>query len=563
MTSCAPCDLITCPRIKRNIILAQLKDISPQTRSALRKLDPLTVLAVSIFPPNCIAQNENPKTNADLTTKEVDLGWVKVGEGFSDWKKTRQREFRKKVSPEFSSRVLHDDDFFGEYKCLEKLTFGGMKSTLLFPMKDSAVFITAEEAQLIAKDLDLVEGKALPVSYDTHFDMLSDESFSRIFFYSLGAPLIAVQKKNDPAVNSRFGPFVVDMPLQNLKMRRNYRPYGARIHFGEDQMPTAIFDYAEDKYFEPGEEGWDESKLLAKVTSFTLVTAREHLIWCHLVLSNTITTASTLKLAPSHPLRRLLTIFTYGATKVNLNAFGTLVTEEGILHRSTGLQYESLQEVFDQAYEQCNIYQPFTEHELAPEVAKLAEDGKFPYITEGREYWNIVYEFVTAWIGRSGDKARDEQAMAFYKYVQQSTKGQSYELPDYTSDEDMIKLITQSIFTVTAYHELIGCVVDYIKLPSRAGFRVTKDDKEIDIDIQSWLLGAIIGAATSVRMPALMKPFDNFFGAGGAPMWERELWSVFIHDLGVQSKNVQAADSERSIEFKYFDPARFECSVSV
>lgn len=565
MTSPFTCtDMLTCPGIKNNIILASLKDISPSTRSILAKMDPFTVLIAKTLPPNIIKEIENSQTNDDITTGEVDLGWKKSGEDFSDWKKTKQREFIKYVSPKFKTKVLREDDFYGELTLLERAGQWAMTSAFVFPMHDSAVFITDKEATQLAVDLDLVEGIALPDSYNTGFDMISDESFSRIFFYSLGAPLIAVQKANDPAVNKDFGPFVVDMPMQKLKVRRYYRPYGARIHFDEDQMPTAIFDYALDKYFKPGEEGWNNAKSLAKVTSLTLITAREHLIWCHFVLSNTITTVSTLKLAPSHPLRRLLTIFTYGATEINHTAFGTLVVETGNFHRGTGFEYESLKEVFDMAYEQCNIYQPFTEHKLAPEVAKLADVGKFPYITEGKEYWNIVHEFVTAWIGEAGDKAKDEQALAFYNDVKESTKGQAYQLSDYTSDEDMIRLITQSIFTVTAHHELVGNIVDFVKFPSRNGFRMTKDHHGGNaIDIQSGLMACFVGATTSVRMPKLMKPFDNYFGAGGAPEWERGLWNDFIVELKEQSRKVQMADMARPVEFKYFDPDRFECSVSV
>ena len=112
-----------------------------------------------------------------------------------------------------------------------------------------------------------------------------------------------------------------------------------------------------------------------------------------------------------------------------------------------------------------------------------------------------------------------------------------------------------------AYHELVGGVVDYVKYPSRNGFRLIEGETEIDT--QSWLLTALIGASTAIRMPQLARPFNKFFGAGGAPAWERDVWDSFTSDLEGQSKKVQAADADRSVEFKYFDPARFECSVSV
>ena len=58
-------------------------------------------------------------------------------------------------------------------------------------------------------------------------------------------------------------------------------------------------------------------------------------------------------------------------------------------------------------------------------------------------------------------------------------------------------------------------------------------------------------------------PLDNFFGKGGAPVWEIEVWAHFQEAIQEQSKKVQADDEKRKTEFKSFDPAIFECAVSV
>ena len=83
------------------------------------------------------------------------------------------------------------------------------------------------------------------------------------------------------------------------------------------------------------------------------------------------------------------------------------------------------------------------------------------------------------------------------------------------------------------------------------------------MDAQAFLISIVIAGLTSVRNPSLMREFKNFFGAGGAPSWEREVWTNFLGKLEIQSQAVQAADAKREVEFKVFDPARFECSVSV
>lgn len=569
MGDCLLGDCVTCPRLKKSIALSFFKNLNAETKEVLRQMDALTLIALQVLPPDLIKKNSNPWTNEDIGTEDIDLGWTRdksdePDASFSGWKKVKTRKILKRVSPKFTTYVLKEDDFFGKYTFIDSVTNKGMSSSCLLPMVDKTIFLDdPAKAVRICEDLSLVEGKALPISYNTDFDMESDASFSRMFFYSLFAPLIAVQKPNDPAVRADLGPFVVDMGvMKNLPMRPSYRPYGARVHFDENQMVTAIYDYDADQFYKPGEQGWDVAKMLAKVSAFTLVTAREHLIWTHLVLSNSMTTLSTLSLPPSHAIRRLLTVFTFRATEVNLMAFGTLVAETGILHRALGMEFSGMEQVFDMSYEQCNIYEPFPDHKLAPAIEKITAEGKFPYITQGREYWKIIHDFVTEWMVASGDAASDKYAIDFYNKMKESSEGQAYEIPDY-SMENMINLLTQCIFVVTAHHELIGCVVDYINLPSKAGFRLIKDHPGNEIDVQSWLLACLIGASTAIRMPALMKPFNHFFGAGGAPEWERDVWNKFVAAMEVQSEKVVAEDEQRSVEFKYFDPARFECSVSV
>jgi len=537
-------------------------DIKDETKKTLQRIkDSITVFAVLTTPESFYESVQNPLTDADVKTEEIDLGWKKTGAGFDDWKTDHVKQIDHTISPNFSTTILGADDLFGDYTCMEKLIGKALRNRCILPLEDSAEMLKDDElAERFFNDLLLEEGKALPVTYNTDFNMKTDESFSRLFFYGMGAVLLTKQTE---VSGSEYGPFEVDMPLQNLETRKLYRKYGARVHFNEDQMVTAIYDYHFKKLIKPGETGWEEAKTLAKVTSFTLMTAREHLVWTHLVASNVATRESTLKLSPSHPIRRLLTVFTFHATEVNLQAFDTLVPNTSLLHRSAGFTYPSMQKVFDKSYTSCDIFEPFVDRKYNPELQKLADEGKFPFISQGSEYYEIVRTFVRDWLDKAGDAASDAQAKAFYQGCKSATVGQKYVLPKYSA-EGMVNLLSSVIFAVTAYHEIIGHIVDYTILPSRSGFRLSKSDPT-EIDLQSFIITGLIAASTSVTMPKLMSAFSNFFGTGGAPDWEIDIWASFQQKLEVQSKKVQDEDNNRpaGIEFKYFDPARFECSVSV
>ncbi len=134
--------------------------------------------------------------------------------------------------------------------------------------------------------------------------------------------------------------------------------------------------------------------------------------------------------------------------------------------------------VFSTAYSSSIAYQPFTDREIKnPKLKELVypegegELSKFPYLSEGCEFYEIVQNMVREWLDKAGDKANDEYALAFYKAMKQSSKGQLYELPEYIHD-NMVDLLSTVIFTVTVYHELIGYVPDYTAFPDSAGFRI-------------------------------------------------------------------------------------------
>lgn len=368
-------------------------------------------------------------------------------------------------------------------------------------------------------------------------------------------------EKQEKVSEGEYGPFVVDMPIQELEYRSLYRPLGARCHFSKDQKPKAIFDYHQGKLFLPGEEGWENAKLLAKVTAFTVATAQEHLIWTHFLVSNNASREITTKLNPEHPLRRLLAVFTFNANVVNAEAYKMLVPKYSFLHRSSGFTIDALYSVFDSAFKTSTIFKPFTEKTYNPALQELINDGKFPYATQFSEYYEIVRTFVKSWLKKAGEAAADKEAKGFYNAMKATTKGQAYELPEFSEDA-LVNLCSTIIFTVTAYHELIGHVVDYTVFPWRSGFRLTKKDPSM-IDLQSLLLSGLISASTSKRMPMLMSPFKNFFGAEGAPAWERDLWDSFLEELDKQSKKVKAEDAAADYEWKYGDPAIYESSVSV
>ena len=542
--------------LRSSIKVAFFRGASPETKGVVRQTDQFTQFVLLVFPPQIITQIEDgTSTNEDIVSKEIDLGWKLVRD---EWVEMKVKEMVVKVSDKFSFIILQEDDIYAIFPTVLSWMGNFLGSKIIYPLKDKIQFAeTNEQAVTLFQEVKLSE--ALPKSYHTWSDMLTDENFSRIFFNGMGVVLL------DGADNEagELGPYLVDMPLQNFETRQGFRPYGARIHFDDDQMVAAIFDYHKEKLYRPGDDGWARVKFVAKTSMITLVTAREHLVYTHLLLSNSTTRHSTIILPPSHPIRRLLTIFIHRTNTVNFNAVNNLVPENSLLHRGTGFEYKALVEVFEGSFESCDIYKPFPMRKTHPALLALSKEGKLPYMSEGTGYYNIVKKFVKQWLDEAGDAANDDLAETFYEAMKAGTKGQSYELPDYETADSMVDLLSQIIFVVTAWHELVGGVVDYVSLPSQCGFRITEDDSQIGSDLQSYFLMGIVGASTSIRMPFLMRGFKNFFGKGVGQDWEVTVWGDFLAALEKQSEAVKKADAKRAVEFKSFDPENFECSVSV
>eukprot|EP00957_Ditylum_brightwellii_P060748 4612443-Ditylum_brightwellii.AAC.1 len=71
-----------------------------------------------------------------------------------------------------------------------------IKHEKLFPLQDST-FVFSDTAQSLGVmgEMGFYKGGALPVSYNTDFNMQTDESFSRIFFHGIAAPLVMKSKE--------------------------------------------------------------------------------------------------------------------------------------------------------------------------------------------------------------------------------------------------------------------------------------------------------------------------------------------------------------------------------
>jgi hypothetical protein len=285
----------------------------------------ISVLVASI--PSTVIGGDGDRDENDLVSEDVNLGWKKnIFTGW-EWETTRLEEEIIEFSDDIEIPLLKDDDILGELKKINTLIFLAVQTETLFPLSDSTFKLESdEEAKMIREELLMAPGEASPPLYQPWDEMASDEAMSRIFFYGIGSPLLMNQSPNNHTKYADLGPFVVDLDLSEVEVRPGFRPYGFRAHFDADQKITAIFDYVTNKLVQPGDgDAWEVAKYAMKQTVFTVVTAREHLFWSHILVSNIMTRTKTVSLPPTHPIRRLLTVFSFRTNYINNNARESLV----------------------------------------------------------------------------------------------------------------------------------------------------------------------------------------------------------------------------------------------
>ena len=93
-----------------------------------------------------------------------------------------------------------------------------------------------------------------------------------------------------------------------------------------------------------------------------------------------------------------------------------------MIHRASGFKSNALKDLFDAGYKASNIFEPFADHKVSPALKKLSDEGKFPCLSEGIAYFELVRSFVREWLDESGDAVSDDFAKGFYNEVKESTQ---------------------------------------------------------------------------------------------------------------------------------------------
>lgn len=289
------------------------------------------------------------------------------------------------------------------------------------------------------------------------------------------------------------------------------------------------------------------------------------LAWTHWIVSNAVASSVREALGPQHPIRRVLHVNIYNTASINYTSYWTLYPKNGFLHHMCPFTYEGLESVFKSACDQYAFKtwpQVFAELDM-PEDVK----GSLPIFEDGLPVWNALHEFYAGYVDLyyASDQAvqADEELQAYWRF-QCVPPYAKHMLP--LSKAALAEQLTQAVFDVTAFHELVGHVVGLVSDP-RGCFMQMRPGANM-ADQQHLVQVLALAASTGSPMPRFLDDWSWLLDLGrNAPQNHfneaKALWVKLRDRLLELSSEIQRRNAGRPQHFCQFDPQHFETSVSL
>ena len=157
-----------------------------------------------------------------------------------------------------------------------------------------------------------------------------------------------------------------------------------------------------------------------------------------------------------------------------------------------------------------------------------------------------------------------------------------YGLPK-LNKENLIDYLTHLAFSVTAWHELVGTIVQYLLPPEYVDDKIKKNEvKEDDpnskkiekwkplgicmhpgkeeLDVQSFVQGLCLAGLTGLKNPLIMQDWTHLLPPHPDA---KKLHGELMNDLQKIVDNVEKLNNERPHKCQVFNPKFLETSITV
>lgn len=384
--------------------------------------------------------------------------------------------------------------------------------------------------------------------------------------------------------------------FSKLQVRPYFGRYGADMFFNAEGMPILIRTPS-GREVARGDKDWQYWKFVWRCSIITIITLVDHLHFAHFRVANLLSHAVRKSLHPDDPVRRFLSIFTFGSVFVNMNAMHTLIGPRHVLHRSSPfMKFEALSDLVPE------MLPPLTEKHK--EILHEEEYKKLPpllqqapYYQDGRLLFKAIEDLVKGFITLLGDWTCTEDGTILLRdseprfrnsmqdlmvIMMQQMQEASYKTSPFIFKnkafwmeqpmnqtgcgvEELVDHILAGIWTVTGWHRHVGTVGDFYADPELASFS-WRHGESFARPLQHMQM-MTVAAFTSTNQPKLVEDFSHLFK--GLPK-EREIIAL-LENFKVDLKKVHDEIARRNeLRLKtwgfkniHADPEIVECSIAV
>ena len=429
--------------------------------------------------------------------------------------------------------------------------------------------------------MDASFGPYLPSQFARWDDLGSDEGMADLCVSGVGGWYLTASKPTEEAGHEVPEGSAMECNLEYLsayETRPTWIRYGHTAYLGPppDQNSSlpgpllGVWSCHHQKLLRPGDDLWEHAKMGFRSTLGMSLTCRDHLAWLHWIKANGLHNAARETLAADHPVRRLLKQHYYGTGEINFSSKDMLLPLGQFAHRTFGLtddgwisyfsdvvrdfKYESLRENI----EKRNLPESFTKH--------------WPVAADGLRLWDVMKDYIGGYLlifYPEGDAqvATDSDLIRFWDHFEHQIDA-GWRLPDLTFDS-LATLLTDLVWWVTAGHEFVGSIVEYLTPPNGLPSKIM--DGKTAVDVQSYAQALVIIALTGIGQPALMSDWTHLFKVPAWPSDQQQavldIVRKFQEDLASCADEVDRLNFELETrgerKFVAFNPRILETSVSI
>jgi len=323
---------------------------------------------------------------------------------------------------------------------------------------------------------------------------------------------------------------------------------------------------------------WQYWKFAFRSSLFLKVTLVDHLWATHFTAANSLAAAAREALPPIHPLRRLLTMFTFNTIQVNANAFHQLLGPDALLHRSTPFyDFRDVSLLAEVAIPPLSKAFGFFMDETV-RSAMPARVQETPYAQDGQLIFDALQDFVASWFDLYGGQwceggaVKDPAVLLFFERVQAWTMYQQHMEADASflglrggdgslQCAGLQKWLTMLFFQVSGYHRHVGTVADSASDPDFAGFSWA--EARAYAPPRQAIQTSLISATTSTTWPKLNQDYSHLAQGIENEAGAAQAFQKFRAKLEDVAKTIDARNKGRDIPYMQMHPDHVECSVAV